>query len=150
MNNTEKMCGYYNITWVMMHLTNSSSIVAASTQSCWAGVSAWLSISDCRTSSKCTCRWCTMKHDDIDWWRGWLTRWKLTHLSPCSVTGLISQQQSSQGFIHLRQVRVSDQQPLKNIKAWTRGAGALIRPRMGSKVVWQGKKSMIEVDFGMK
>lgn len=43
-------------TWVTMTLTNSSSIVAASTQSCWAGLSAWLSISDCRTSSKCNCR----------------------------------------------------------------------------------------------
>lgn len=60
----------------------------------------------------------------------------MAYLSLCGVTGLLSQQQSSQGFIHLRQVSVFDQQPLKNIEAWTRRAGALVRTRMGSKVVW--------------
>lgn len=61
-------------TWVTMTLTNSSSIVAASTQSCWAGSSAWLSISDCRTSSKCNCRCHIIRQLWQGWWRRWFTR----------------------------------------------------------------------------
>lgn len=48
-----------------MTLTNSSSIVVASTQSWWAGVSAWLSISDCRMSSKFT--WKKQNKRNIIW-----------------------------------------------------------------------------------
>lgn len=138
-----KEYGYYVLTWLMMVLTNASRIVAASTQSCWAGVSAWLSINDCRKSSKCTCRW----HIRALWpggWR-WFTRRKIkkTHLSLCCVTGLLLQQQRSQGFKHLRPLSVSNQQNLENVKAWARAAEALKRTRMGSKVIWwQRKKSM--------
>lgn len=61
---------YCMITWAMRALTNSSRITAASTQSCWAGPSAWVSISDCRKSSKHTCRWGIMEPVSKGWVRG--------------------------------------------------------------------------------